>query len=80
MRMTYTLPSSLCLLLLASGAVVSCSAEQPAQTEQTDVKKIEQQAPVPSNNRVVANEEDVMTWEESADKEESSAKKAELDK
>ena len=60
--------------------MASCSVEQPAQTKQPDVKKIEQQAPAPSNNRVVANEEDVMTWEESADKENSSAKKAESDK
>ena len=80
MRITYARLSSLCLLLLACGVVVSCSTEQPAQTEQTEVKLIEQQAPVPSNNRVVANEDDVMTWEESADKESSSAKKPESDK
>lgn len=80
MNIHYPRLFSLCLLLLACGVVASCSAEQPAQTKQANLKKIEQQAPAPSNNRVVANEEDVMTWEESADKDNSSEKKAESDK
>lgn len=61
-------PPLLCLLILTGGLGVSCSTEQTTQTEATVVKQVEQETPASLENTVVASEDEVLTWEESADK------------
>lgn len=69
----------LCLLILVCGLAMSCSTEQATQTEATVVKQIEQETPATTENTVVASEDEVLTWEESADKTKSAPRKESSD-
>jgi hypothetical protein len=66
---------ALCLLVLACSLGVSCSTEPTTQTEITPVGKAEKETPAALENTVVASEDEVLTWDESADKTKSPPKK-----
>ncbi len=77
---TYKHLPSLCLLILVCSLAISCSTEQAPQPEATVVTKAEQKTPAAVENTVVANEDDVLTWEESADKAKTTSEKESSDK
>ena len=52
-----------CLLMLVCGFTVSCSTEPAVQADEIVV----QQSQKPLEDIVVANEDEVLTWNESAD-------------
>lgn len=70
----------LCLLILAAGLGVSCSTEQSIPTEAAVDKPIEQQSSAVLENTVVASEDEVLTWDESASKTKSASEKADSNK
>ncbi len=80
MIISYLRSFSLCLLFLVCGLGVSCSNEQATQTEATAVKQIEQETPATVENTVVASEDEVLTWEESADKTKPDSEKTDSNK
>ena len=67
--------SLLCLLILAAGIGVSCSAEPSIQAEATAIEKAEQKTPSTTENTVVASEDEVLTWDESVDQTKSASEK-----
>jgi hypothetical protein len=71
---------SLSSLLLACSFVVSCNNEQSTQTKATAAKQVEQESPVTVENTVVASEDEVLTWDESASKTKSDSEKTNSDK
>lgn len=60
----YTRQILICLLMLACSFTVSCSTEPTVQANEIVV----QQGPKPLEDVVVANEDEVLTWDESAGK------------
>ena len=63
------------MVLLACSLGLSCSAEQAEQKKTTPTKEIV----VASENAVVASEDEVMTWDESADKSKTDPQETESD-
>ncbi|MEO8002106.1 MAG: hypothetical protein ABI644_09520 [Arenimonas sp.] len=67
------------LLLLACTFAVSCTTEPTVQADGVDAQQIPE-SPKPLNDIVVASEDEVPTWDESAGKIKSPSKKADPQK
>ena len=67
------------LLLLGCGFVSSCSSEPTTQSDNGIVEQAKEK-PKPLDDVIVASEDEVPTWDESADKTKSSSEKEDLDK
>ncbi|MGH8049943.1 MAG: hypothetical protein ACREPB_04710 [Arenimonas sp.] len=80
MNILYQRFSSICLLILACSFGASCSTERATQTEATVIEKTELETPVALENTVVASEDEVLTWDESAEESKSPPKKTDSKK
>lgn len=66
------------LLLLACSFVASCSTDPTVQVEKAAVQQAKE-IPKSLQDTVIASEDEVLTWDESADKSKPSSEKTEAD-